>query len=150
MDARYAIESDKAFADESVVVGARFFDCVRLEVVRARANVALRPHVGRVPCLLAVRPNGEIVKSIRKLSAAGVFVAMRTTLSKDYTNRLDRAVKEQRAILKEQAKLERDRGKLARLEGKELAAAELQLRGKEKALADRESALYRLAPKKKA
>ncbi|MHC4134648.1 MAG: hypothetical protein ACYTDU_18325 [Planctomycetota bacterium] len=147
VDARYAVEKHKAFADEGVLVGARFFSCVRIEAGRARADVALKQHVAKIPCLLAVRSNGEVLRSLRKLSAAKVVSAMRAVLRKDYTNRLGLAIREQRDCFKQKAELVRERGRLERLDEKKRAVAEQALKKKEQALAAREAALYELRRK---
>lgn len=120
VDARYAVEELKAFRDERVLVGARFFDCVRVA------------EDTKAPRLLLIRPNGEVTATLKKPSADKVYATMRAVLKKDYENKLGETVTAQRAILRERAKLERQK------KTKELEA-----------LAKREAALYELKKKKK-
>ena len=116
-DARDAITTDKAFADDKVAIGARYFDCLRIDADSAKDDRALA-RVRRLPALVFLRPNFKAVKILSgRLSANKVFGTMCATLRHDYTNSVTTVVKKQKAIMKGRVKVDRDRIKLAALEG---------------------------------
>jgi len=116
-EARFAAEDDKAFFDEKVVIGARFFDCVRIDAASASSDRALADNVRRLPALVFVRPGFEVEKTLSgRFSAGAIFNAMNATIKQDYDTNVSDVVKRQRALLKERAGLDRDFAKLAQLE----------------------------------
>ncbi|HEX5135718.1 MAG TPA: hypothetical protein VFY93_02010 [Planctomycetota bacterium] len=162
-DPRVAIEEDRAFRDEGVVVGARFFDCVRIHKDDARADPALKRYSGTAPCLVLVRPNLAPEKCLRgRFKADRVFAAMHDTLEMDYENCLRQILKEQEEIAdalaevyQRQADLDEidrkiadDKGtsRRAQLEEKRKALAE-DVRTAEEQLKTKENALYELKRK---
>jgi hypothetical protein len=152
-DATTGTEDDKAFQDERVSVGARFFDCVRISKGDAAEDRLLKPYVAKAPVLLFLRPNYEVAASHpARFNASKIFDAMCATMKKDYKNSVDAVLKAQRDIEKDRAALERDKEKLTKLEeeSKDSPKAE-KLRGEisatESALVTREETLYRLEPK---
>ncbi|MEE8105694.1 MAG: hypothetical protein V3T86_09190 [Planctomycetota bacterium] len=148
VDARYAIESEKALADERVLVGARFFDCVRIGAEQARADVTLKAHIKSVPCLLVAQPNGAVTRSVRRLSAPAVFGAISSAMRKDFRNCLATTLKKQKECLKARARLDRQRARLPRMRESKRIKAEQKLQLEDRALKAREEALYVLKPKK--
>ena len=114
---RFAIEQDRAFQDDKTAVGARFFDCVRIEKENAAADRTLAEAAKKAPCLVFVRPNYEVASVMRaKFNANKVFSAMCTPMRKDYENCVSTVFKKQRALWKEQSKLQRDRDEIAKLD----------------------------------
>ncbi len=152
-DATIGTEDDKAFQDERVAVGARFFDCVRISKADAAEDRLLKPYVGKAPVLLFLRPSYEVAASHpARFNASKIFDAMCATMKKDYRNSGDTVLKQQRDIEKDRAALERDREKLAKLEEESRGSAKAEkLRGEisatESAILTREETLYRLEPK---
>ena len=107
-DPRVAVEEDPAFHDHGVVVGARFFDCVRIHEEDAREDRALKGYAGSAPCLVLVRPDFTPTKCLRgRFNAGRIFPAMGATLEMDYENSLKKIVKEQGQIEEELAKVYR-------------------------------------------
>jgi hypothetical protein len=152
-DATTGTEDDKAFQDERVAVGARFFDCVRISKGDAAEDRLLKPYVAKAPVLLFLRPNYEVAATHpARFNASKIFDAMCLTMKKDYKNSVDTVLKQQRDIEKERAALQRDKDKLAKLEeeSKDSPKAE-KLRGEisatESALVTREETLYKLEPR---
>lgn len=155
-DATEGTEDDKAFGDERVAVGARFFDCVRISKADAAEDRILKSFAAKAPVLVLVRPNYEVAASHgARFNASKLFDAMCATMKKDYKNCVQTVLKTQRDIEKERIAVERDREKLAKLEeeSKDSPKAE-KLRGEiaatESALLTREEALYKLEPKDEA
>jgi hypothetical protein len=152
-DATTGTEDDKAFQDERVAVGARFFDCVRISRADAAEDRLLKPYAAKAPILLLVRPSYEVAASHpARFNASKIFDAMCLTMKKDYTNCVQTVLKEQREIEKDRAAVERDKEKLARLEEDSKNSPKVEkLRGEisaaESALLAREETLYKLAPK---
>ena len=154
-DSEKAEEDEKAFQDERVAVGARFFDCVRVSKGDAAEDRLLAPFAAKAPILVFVRPNYEVVSSHpSRFNASRVFDAMCSTMKKDYKNCVDSVLKAQKEIEKDRAQLERDREKLAKLEeesrGQKIEKMRGELATRESALLTREEALYKLEPKEEA
>jgi len=163
-DPRNVVESDPAFTtSEKVAVGARFFDCLRIDAENAAEDRLLAEHVRKAPCLVYVRPTFEVVTvQTGKFNANRIFDAMCRTMKLDYDNCVKTAFKAQQDIGRERDKLQLMKDKLARIESDmadersdavrrrldterselaaEIAAAEQELR-------TRENALYVLDPK---
>lgn len=162
-DPRVAVEEDPAFREASVVVGARFFDCVRIHEEDAREDRILRSYAASAPCLVFVRPDLTPSKCLKgRFSAARIFQAMCATVKLDYENCLRTTLKEQGKLEDEMVKVYQRQAELAGLDRKiadEKAAARRQqleeerksflaeVRAAEDALRARESALYELKPK---
>ncbi|HEX5137937.1 MAG TPA: hypothetical protein VFY93_13250 [Planctomycetota bacterium] len=151
-DATEGAEDDKAFTDERVAVGARFFDCVRISKADASEDRILKPYVAKAPILVFLRPSYEVTGTHpARFNASKIFDAMSSTMKKDYKNSVDAVLKAQRDIEKERAALDRDREKLAKLEdAKDAAKAEKlrsQISATESDLGTREETLYKLEPK---
>jgi len=108
-DQRFVIEDHKAFAEHKVAVGARFFDCVRIDAESAKGDRVFKDqHFTKLPALVFVRPNFEIGKAIvGRFTANRVFSAMSSVLKKDYRMQLKAVLKEQKEILKGWAKLDK-------------------------------------------
>jgi hypothetical protein len=99
-DQRYAIEESKAFADDRVLVGTRFFDCVRIDLESARDEAVLK-FVKRAPALVLLRPDYKVGKTLYgKLTSKRVFSAMMSTVKKDYANCIDCVYKAQKKLTK--------------------------------------------------
>lgn len=161
-DPRAEIESHKAFRDDSVAIGARFFDCLRIDNEYAAKDRILKKYASMAPVLVFVRPNFETVKAIRgRFSARGVFAAMCLTMKVDYDNCVRTAVKKQRTLLKEIVKIDKLRVKANKLSekiedtksaakrgslGKQLEKLEKQIDAKQTSVSERESKIYDLKP----
>lgn len=162
-DPRVAVEEDPAFRDESVVVGARFFDCVRIHEEDAREDASLKRYAGSAPCLVFVRPDFTPEKCLKgRFNAARIFPAMCATLEMDYLNCLRKTLKEQAKLGDALAKVYQRRGELAdmerRIADEKSAARRKEMEEKRDALAEeirvaedslrtQENALYELKPK---
>ncbi len=162
-DPRIAVEEDPAFRDESVVVGARFFDCVRIHKEDAQEDSALKGYAGSAPCLVLVRPDLTADKCLSgRFNADRIFAAMHDTLEEDYGNCLRQTLKEQGELGEGLASIRQRQSELATLDrkiaGQKSATRRKQLEEKRKALADeiqaaedalraQEDALYQLKPK---
>jgi len=163
-DPRNAVETDKAFTgSEKVAVGARFFDCLRIDAESAAEDRLLSDHVRKAPCLLFVRPTFEIVTvQTGKFNANKIYDAMCRTMKLDYDNSVQTALKEQQDIGRERDKLQILKDKLARIESdiaeersdaarRSLDADRAELAEKiaatDQELRTRENALYQLQPK---
>jgi hypothetical protein len=152
-DATTGTEDDKAFQDERVAVGARFFDCVRVSKADAAEDRLLASYAPKAPILVFVRPNFEVAASHpARFNGSKVFDAMCLTMKKDYKNCVQTVLKQQREIQKERAALEREKEKLAKLEEESKASAKTEkmrvdLGATESALVTREETLYKLEPK---
>jgi len=115
-DQRYLVEEDKVFYDDMVAVGARFFDCLRIDIESARADRALAKRVKRAPALLFLRPNYTVHKALNgKFSARKVFAAMCSTTQQDYKSCVKSAFAGQKKVNKERTKLDREWAKLGQL-----------------------------------
>lgn len=162
-DPRVAVEEDAAFRDERVVVGARFFDCVRIHEDDARQDGTLKRFAAAAPCLVFVRPDFTAEKSLRgRFDAARIFAAMCATVEKDYANCLKKTLKEQEkledalvAVYGRRAELgameqrladEKDAAKRKQLQEKR-DGLEAEVRAAEESLAAQEKALYELKPR---
>ena len=152
-DSEKAAEDDKAFEDERVAVGARFFDCVRVSKGDAAEDRLLASFAPKAPILVLVRPNYEIAAShAARFNASKLFDAMCATMKKDYKNCVATVLKQQKEIEKERAALEREKEKIAKLEEESKDSSKLKkmqsdLLATQGALAAREDALYTLEPK---
>lgn len=152
-DETIGTEDDKAFQDERVAVGARFFDCVRVSKGDAAEDRLLASYASKAPILVFVRPNFEVAASHpARFNASKMFDAMCATMKKDYKNCVQTVLKQQRDIEKERAALEREKEKLAKLEEESKGSTKtekmrVELSATESALVTREETLYRLEPK---
>jgi len=152
-DADEGTEDDKAFTDERVSVGARFFDCVRISKADAAEDRILKAYAPKAPILVFLRPSYDVVTTHpARFNASKIFDAMSSTVKKDYKNSVDAVLKAQRDIEKERASIDRDREKLAKLEedSRDSAKAEklrTQIASAESELGTREEELYKLQPK---
>lgn len=152
-DATTGTEDDKAFQDERVAVGARFFDCVRVSKADAAEDRLLASYASKAPILVFVRPNFEVAASHpARFNGSKVFDAMCLTMKKDYKNCVQTVLKQQREIQKERAALEREKEKLGKLEEESKGSAKTEkmrvdLAATESALVTREETLYKLESK---
>ncbi len=162
-DPRVAVEEDRAFRDESVVIGARHFDCVRIHKDDAREDRALKGHARSAPCLVFVRPDFTPEKCLSgRFNAGRIFSAMHDTLEMDYENCLRQTLKEEGKLANALGKVYEQQADLAELDGKiageksaprrkqleeKRAALAEEVRAAEEALKAQESALYELKPK---
>lgn len=162
-DPRVAVEEDPAFREAGVVVGARFFDCVRIHEEDAREDRILKRYAASAPCLVFVRPDLTPTKCLKgRFSAASIFPAMCATLKLDYENCLRTTLKEQGKLEDEMVKVYQRQAEVAALDRKvedeknaerkkqveaERKALLDEIRAAEDALRARENALYELKPK---
>lgn len=162
-DQRGAIETDRAFQNEKVAVGARFFACLRIDQEQAKEDRILAKYARRAPALVFVRPTFDVVTSQSgRFNASKIFSSMCATMKKDYENRVSEVLKEQKKISKERAALQRDKDELARLDEKIAEEENARRRGAlnkerdelnekitavEEKLRERENKLYVLEPK---
>lgn len=148
-DARFAIESASAFMDDKVAVGARYFDCVRIDAETAKKDHALKDHIGRVNSLLFVRPNYEVADALyfkgTRVNARKVFGEMCATLKLDYENCVKSAYSKMKKIQKERVDLDQEQAKIAALDGKILE--EKSERRREKLIAERDELQAKLDKK---
>ncbi len=163
-DYRFMVEEDAAFADDKVAMGARFFDCLRIDAETARTDRVLKSYASTRPTLVFLRPNYEATKMVRttkKFNAGKIVAAMRATLKLDYQNKLSRVASAQKSIQKERAKTDKLRAKLNELEqtiadtksaskraklNKQRDALDKKIGDLEDAANTREAALYELKP----
>ena len=133
-EARYSIEEASAFFDDKVAVGARLFDCVRIDMESAKSDGALKEHLGRANTLIFLRPNYKFVGAIEfkstKVKARSVFGAMCKTMKLDYENCVATTYKKMKSIQKERAKLGPDSRKVLELEEKILGEENAKRRDK--------------------
>jgi len=119
-ESRFEIESASAFLDDKVAVGARYFDCVRIDLESAKGDRVLKEHVGRANSLVFVRPNYEVAEKIFfkgvRVNARKVFGDMCKTLRLDYENCARKAAKEMRDIQKERYDLQREQAEVAEID----------------------------------
>lgn len=116
IDNRVVVEEDKAFFDDRVLIGARFFDCVRIDAESAKEDRALAKKVGRLPALVFVRPNYEVAKVLPgKFNAKRIFATMTSVIKKDYENCTTCVYKAQTKLARERAKLGSEWAKLDKL-----------------------------------
>ena len=161
---RFLVEEQKAFFDDKVAVGARFFDCVRIDLESAKTDRALAKAVKRAPALVFLRPDYSVHKTItaKKFNAGKIFAAMCSTTMKDYKTCVMRAISTQKKLTKERSKLDKEWVKLERINTqiddersqrkrarliKERDALQKKLGDIEVKLDERESALYKLEKK---
>ncbi|MEM8885913.1 MAG: hypothetical protein AAGD14_17750 [Planctomycetota bacterium] len=121
-ETRFAIEEANAFLDEKVAVGARFFDCVRIDLATAKEDAKLKDHLPRNNGLLFVRPNYEVAHAIHfkgtKVKPSAVYAKMCATMKLDYENCVKKTYKEMRKIQKDRAKLDRESNEVMKLDDK--------------------------------
>jgi len=133
-EARYSIEEASAFFDDKVAVGARLFDCVRIDMESAKSDSALKDHLGRANTIVFLRPDYKFADSIEfkstKVKARSVFGAMCKTMKLDYKNCVATTYKKMKSIQKERAKLTPDARKVAQFDEKILAEANAKKRDK--------------------
>jgi hypothetical protein len=138
-DARFAIETASAFLDDKVAVGARFFDCVRIDAETAKSDRALKDHVGRANTLIFVRPNYEVADALQfkgaKVNARKVFGEMCATMKLDYENCVKTAYAKMKKIQKERVELDGEQAKIAALDDEIIE--EKSARNREKLVAKR-------------
>ena len=139
-DARFAIEEAAAFANDKVAVGARFFDCVRLDLETAKSDRMLKEHLGRQNSLLFVRPDYSVANAMHfkgsKLAAAKVFGAMCKTMKLDYSNCVKSAYSKMQKLQKSRVKLDREMVKVNQLDEK--IVAEKSAKKREKMIKERD------------
>jgi hypothetical protein len=162
-DPRYAIEDERVFRDDKVLVGARFFDCVRIHELDAKKDKALRKHAHKAPCLVFLRPDYDAVKCLRpKWTRRRLYGAMFVTLRKDYENCIHCVFAAQKTMAAEEGALADARRELGALQGKVAAesnpqrlvslkkkagALERRVKQAEAELEERRAKLYELRPK---
>jgi hypothetical protein len=138
--ARYSIEEAGAFFDDKVAVGARLFDCVRIDMESAKSDGALKEHLGRENTIVFLRPDYTYAESIEfkstKVKARSVFGAMCKTMKLDYENCVSTTYKKMKALQKERIKLEKDASKVADFDEKILR--ETSANKREKLVASRD------------
>jgi len=118
-DARFLTEKHAAFANGDVAVGARFFDCARIDLESAKNDGVLRKAGVKRPGLVFVRPNLEVAATMSvRFKAPAIFRTMCKALRMDYDNSAATVLKKQRTLNKARLKLDKERGKLDRLEAK--------------------------------
>jgi hypothetical protein len=121
-EARYSIEEASAFGDDKVAVGARLFDCVRIDIESAKKDRMLADHLGRENTLVMLRPNFKFSKAIvfkkNKVKARSVFAAMCATMKLDYKNCVATTYKKMKAIQKERSKLTPEQRKIDQIDEK--------------------------------
>jgi len=116
-DLRFEIESSKAFLDDKVAIGARFFDCIRIDAESAREDRAIAKSFRSLPALVFLRPNFEVAAKLSgKFSAAKVFSSMCAAMKKDYANCVSTVVKAQQKVMKERVALQREWSKVDELD----------------------------------
>lgn len=137
---RFAIEQAAAFADDKVAIGARYFECVRIDAESAKADHALKEHVGTANSLLFVRPNYEVAGTLHfkdmKVQARKVFAEMCATLRVDYENCVKSACSDMKKLQKERVKLDREQAEVRELDAK--IADEPSAKRREKLMAERD------------
>jgi hypothetical protein len=116
-DLRFEIEECKAFFDDKVAIGARFFDCIRIDAESAREDRALAESYKKLPALVFLRPNYEVAARVSgKFTTGKVFSSMCKTMKKDYANCVNTVVKKQQRIMKERVELTKQWGKVDELD----------------------------------
>lgn len=162
---RFLVEKSKAFADDNVAVGARFFDCLRIDLESAKEDRALMKKVKRGPSLVFLRPDYSVFKVISgKFSAKKVFAVMNAAVKKDYENCPHCVAREQFKLAQEWVRVDRGYMTITQLRQKakdesnakkraELVkrqeAVQKDIADLESKLGEREAKLYELVPKAK-
>ena len=161
---RFLVDEQKAFFDDKVAIGARFFDCLRIDLEGAKTDRVLKKAVRSAPALVFLRPDFTVHKTIsaKRFSAGKIFSAMCSTTKQDYKACVASAVKKQAKISKERGKLSREWVKLEQLNTKiadepsqrkrarfikQRDVLQKKLTDIEVRLDDREAALYELVKK---
>ena len=133
-EARYSIEEASAFADDKVAVGARLFDCVRIDIESAKKDRKLADHLGRENTIVMLRPDFKFSKAIifkgSKVKARSVFGAMCSTMKLDYKNCVATTYKKMKAIQKERSKLSPEQTKIDQYDEKILKEESAKKRDK--------------------
>ena len=115
-EAMTEVEESRVFSDERVAVGARFFECLRIDSESAAEDRVIAPKARRLPALVFVRPNFEVANALNgRFSSSRIFKSMCTTMRKDYTNCVQTVLKQQKEIMKERVSLSKERADLDRL-----------------------------------
>lgn len=139
-DARFSIENASAFVDDKVAIGARFFDCVRIDAETAKNDRALKEHIGRANSLIFVRPDFKVAKVVHfkgtKINARKVFGNMCSTMKFDYENCVSTAYSKMKKIQKSRLKLDQELSKVSALDLK--IADEKSARRRDKLVAQRD------------
>ena len=121
-ESRFSIEKASAFADDKVAVGARFFDCVRIDAATAKEDHALKEHIGRANSLIFVRPDYKVSKVFHfkgdKIQARKVFGGMCATMRLDYANCVKTAYGKMKKIQKERVSLDQEQIKVSAIDDK--------------------------------
>jgi hypothetical protein len=121
-ESRFSIAKASAFADDKVAVGARFFDCVRIDAATAKEDHALKAHIGRANSLIFVRPDYKVSKVFHfkgvKIQARKVFGEMCATMRLDYANCVKTAYGKMKKIQKERVSLDQDQVKVSAIDDK--------------------------------
>ena len=145
-DARFAIEESNAFANDKVAVGARFFDCVRIDLETAKKDRALKGHLGTENSLIFVRPDYKVATAVNfkstKLKAAKIFSGMCKTMQMDYSNCVKTAYTKMQKLQKSRVKLDRELLKVTQIDDK--IVAEKSAKKREKLIAERDKAQGKL------
>lgn len=148
-EARYSIENASAFFDDKVAVGARLFDCVRIDLESAQSDGALKEHLGRDNTIIFLRPDYKFAGAIEfkstKIKPRSVFGAMCKTMKLDYKNCVATTYKKMKSIQKERVKLQPDARKVAEFDEKILKESSAKKR--EKLVSSRDKAQEELDAK---
>lgn len=145
-DARFAIEEASAFLNDKVAVGARFFDCVRIDLASAKKDRALKGSLGTENSLIFVRPDYKVASAIQfkatKLTASKIFGAMCATMKLDYGNCVKTAYTKMRKLQKDRVKLDRELLKVTQIDAKILN--EKSAKKRERLISERDKAQEKL------
>jgi len=145
-DARFAIEAATAFGDDQVAIGARFFECVRIDIESAKNDRALKDHIGRQNSLVFVRPNYEVADALHfketRIASRKIFGEMCATLRMDYENCAKKAYSEMRKIMKERVELDQEADDVRKLDAEILEQE--SARKREKLIAQRDKVQKKL------
>jgi len=161
--ARDGVESP-VFLNDRIVILARFFDLIRIDLESARLDRALAEVAGgKQSRLVMLRPNYEVASVMTgRLDVNRVAPAMVKTLRADFANSPEAVFKEQAALGKERMALEERASKIAKLREQQDAEKSADRRAKlhgeieelvravdeaDQKLLAREQALYVLKPK---
>jgi hypothetical protein len=86
------------FDNNKVILGARFFKCIRMSAADAENDPILSEAGKRLPRIVMLTPDYEVGKVVDgKVSSSNVYKAMKSVASKSYKGSFERQVK---ALLK--------------------------------------------------
>ena len=86
------------FDNNKVILGSRFFKCVRMSAADAENDALLRDSGKKLPRIVMITPDYEIGKVVQgKVKAGDVYKAMKAVAKKSYKGNFERNVK---ALLK--------------------------------------------------